>query len=80
MGGGGEINEMCESKHTIPSEMGGGGTKRWPLFFKKDLNPTRLIFERKIFPNDIFANFCPTLQIGGFCENFLQENLVFTAC
>ncbi len=42
--GGGEINEMCESNHIMPSEMRGGRgggerAKRWPLLFKKDLNP-----------------------------------------
>ncbi len=41
-GGGGGINEMCESKHTIPSEMrGGGGDPRGGhCFLEKNLKPS----------------------------------------
>jgi hypothetical protein len=70
-GGGGEINEMCESKHTMPSEMRGrgggrgGGPKGGHCFSKKISNPIRPKFERKTFARH-FANFCPTLQTEGF--------------
>ncbi len=85
MWGGGGVNEMCESKHTMPSEMGGGGKGVEPkgghCFSKKILNPVRLKFERNnFFSNDIFCKFLPTLQIGGFLREFLlRKNLVFTA-
>jgi hypothetical protein len=78
MWGGGEINEMCESNHTMPSEMGGGGrAKRWPLLFKKDLNPVRLKFERKNFSNDTLQIFAQPFKLEDFCENFLEEKSNF---
>jgi hypothetical protein len=81
-GGGGEINEMCESKHPMPSEMRGGG---WgggkPIgdhcFSKKILSLIRLKFERKNFSNDILLIFCPTLQTGGFFVRIFQEKSDF---
>jgi hypothetical protein len=57
--GGGEINEMCESKHTMPSEMRGGGEPKGDhCFSKKILNPIRLKFERKTF-RMTFCKFLP---------------------
>jgi hypothetical protein len=79
--GGGEINEMCESKHTMPSEMRGGGEepKGDHCFSKKILNPVRLKFERNNFSNDILQIFAQPFKLEDFCENFVRKNLVFTA-
>ena len=75
MWGGGEINEMCDSKHTMPSEMrggegGGGRAKRWQLLFKKDFEPCLTEIWKKKFSEWHFCKFCPTPQIGGFLREF----------
>ena len=84
MGGGGrgEIKEMCESQHTMPSEMRGGGReepKGGHCFSKKILNPVRLKFERKNSSNDNLQIFAQPFKLEDFCENFVRKNLVFTA-
>ena len=84
-GGGGEINELCESEHTVPSEMRGGrGGVEEPkgdhCFSKKILNPVRLKFERKNFSNDILQIFAQPFKLEVFCENFFRKIWFFTAC
>jgi hypothetical protein len=75
------MNELCESQHTWPFEMRGGGgeTKRWPLLFKKDFEPYLTEIYRKNFRMTFFANFAQPFKLEDFCENVLRKNQIFTA-